>query len=162
MSLISRKECPNSINKKDKYDKIYSINIEKSNKYIKNFIQKNKENILNRTDNNSLNYINSHKFNDVSKEKKDNRNLKIYEKCNNILTTKKKKKIYIQTNFNNKLDFPQNNYYLTENDLNKIQFHEPNHHFFCSYLRSFFPRNYYNQSLIVHVDIPKDNSLLND
>ena len=127
MSLISRKECPNSINKKDKYDKIYSINIEKSNKYIKNFIQKNKENILNRTDNNSLNYINSHKFNDVSKEKKDNRNLKIYEKCNNILTTKKKKKIYIQTNFNNKLDFPQNNYYLTENDLNKIQFHEPNH-----------------------------------
>ena len=83
MSLISRKECPNSINKKDKYDKIYSINIEKSNKYIKNFIQKNKENILNRINNNSLNYINSHKFNDVSKEKKDNRNLKIYEKCNN-------------------------------------------------------------------------------
>ena len=127
VSSISKGEFSNNSNVKEKKDKIGSIKIEKQKKYIKNFILRNKENILNKTEANSLNYMNFHKYNESCKEKNENKDLELNEKCGNILSIKKKKKIYIKTNFNNKTDLFQNNYYLTENNLNKVKFSEPNH-----------------------------------
>ena len=126
VSSISKGEFSNNSNVKEKKDKIGSIKIEKQKKYIKNFILRNKENILNKTEANSLNYMNFHKYNESCKEKNENKDLELNEKCGNILSIKKKKKIYIKTNFNNKTDLFQNNYYLTENNLNKVKFSEPN------------------------------------
>ena len=128
ISLNDKGDILNSNHKeKNNKSKLISIKIEKANKHKINIFPRNKENILNKTQKNSLLYINLSKYNDKIKGSKEKNSLETFDKFTKISSNKNKRRIYIKTNFNNKLNIFSNNYYLTEGNNNKIYLPESNH-----------------------------------
>ena len=79
---------------------------------------------LNQT---KLNYINLSKYNEFWKEMEDKKPFKDSTQYHKKSSSKNNKRIYIATNFNSKLNTFQNNYFLTERNIDKIQYPETNH-----------------------------------
>ena len=125
ISLKNKGDISNSNQKEEiNTSKMFCVKIEKNNKSKKTIFPRNKENKLNKTEKNSLNCINLSKYNEKMKDKKT---LETYEKFHKLSSNKNKRRIYITTNFNNKLNNYQNNYFLTERNNNNIQMPESNH-----------------------------------
>ena len=106
-----------------KKKKLFFFNIQNSSK--KNIFA-NRYKSLNTTDkNNSRNYRNLSKYNDNKSENKEKKFSNIREKLHELSLNKLKKKLCIKPNvniINNELSEPDNYYYLTIKNNNKIKF----------------------------------------
>ena len=119
---------PNSyFNEEKNNGKLYSNRKENLNKNTNYIFSRHKENLMYNTQKNCLNHINLSKYSEAWKDMEDKNNFEDSQKFHKMSSSKNKKRIYIETNFNSKFNTFHNNYYLTERNIDKIQYPESNH-----------------------------------
>ena len=119
---------PNSyFNEEKNNGKLYSNRKENLNKNTNYIFSRHKENLMCNTQKNCLNHINLSKYSEAWKDMEDKNNFEDSQKFHKMSSSKNKKRIYIETNFNSKFNTFHNNYYLTERNIDKIQYPESNH-----------------------------------